>query len=188
MIALSYLTRAPPALSVHRACCSSGTRSATPSGMSYSPFESRPSEMFSVFPLALAETVLGKRLLDALRAGALKVRLAFHREDGAELGDDDRARVRKLLEDFEASVEAEIPSRPEPTPAERAVAYLLDRGQTDDAFWKVMGYTQGFRLLCEAEAVRTGEALDAVMKRRSMPARRPDADTPKAAESAVTSG
>lgn len=155
--------------------------------MSDTPSEPpRPSEMFSVFPLALAETVLGKRLLGALRSAAIKVRLALRRDDGAELSDDDRTQVRGLLETFEASVEADIPSRPEPTPAERAVAYLLDRCQTDDALWKVMGYTQSFRLLCEAEAAQTGEPIDAVTKRRSMPARRPDADAPKDGESAVT--
>ena len=128
--------------------------------------------MFSVFPLALAETVLGKRLLDAVLAAGFKVRLALRRKDGAELADDDRTAVRGLLETFEASVEAEIPSRPDLPPADEAVAYLLSRCQTDAAFWRVMGHTQSFRLLCAAEAARTGEDLDAVMNRRGTPAAR----------------
>lgn len=128
--------------------------------------------MFSVYPLAIAETVLGKRLLDAVLAAGFKVRLALRRKDGAELTDDDRARVRALLEAFEASVEADIPSRPDLLPADEAVAYLLNRCQTDAAFWRVMGHTQSFRLLCAAEAARTGEDLDAVMNRRGTPAAR----------------
>lgn len=128
--------------------------------------------MFHVFPLALAESPLGKRLLGALQAAGVWMRLAFLHADCTPLSEDERAQVRALLGDFEASVEAEIPSRPEPPPAEAAVTYLLNRCQTDAAFWRVMGHTQSFRLLCAAEAARTGEDLDTVMNRRGTPAAR----------------
>lgn len=53
------------------------------------------------------------------------------------------------------------------TTADRAVSYVLARAQEDADLGHLIGpFTESFKLLCAAEAERTGEALDDVEARR----------------------
>ena len=63
---------------------------------------------------------------------------------------------------------SEVQPRPELPPADRAVAYMLDRLQVnpDVRFYCGPG-TETFSQLCAAEAARTGETVEAVRERRS---------------------
>ena len=56
----------------------------------------------------------------------------------------------------------------EMSPADKAVTYILDRAQTDADLGYLIGpCTESFTLLCQAEACRTGESVEAVKARRS---------------------
>lgn len=62
---------------------------------------------------------------------------------------------------------SEVQPRPELKPADRAVAYLLDRLQVDpDLRFYCDPFTESFNQLCLAEAERTGETVERVKERR----------------------
>lgn len=63
-------------------------------------------------------------------------------------------------------------------PADKAVAYLLERARRDpDLRWLLLG-TQAFALLCEAEAVRSGRTRDEVGATAATPVAHRDANRP----------
>jgi hypothetical protein len=62
--------------------------------------------------------------------------------------------------------------------AERAVRYMLDRIRVDPDLRYLMGGTQAFAMLCEAEAARTGKSPEAVQFAAMGPLNHPDARRP----------